>query len=220
MYAKYEPLLIEFIAATMAADPAHDPQHINRVVSNAKQLARHESANLAVVVPAAYLHDCFSLPKNHPERAKSSQLAAQKARQFLVSINYPELHLDAITHAITAHSYSAGITPQTLEAKVVQDADRLDALGAIGIARCIQVGSSMGVELYHGDDPFAQEREWNDKHYTFDHFYTKLFRLPDAMHTHAARQEAKRRLAFMQDYLQQLGTEIAVADAASITTTT
>lgn len=208
MLEHFEPQFSKFIESQMQQDLAHDLNHVQRVVKTARRLCESERAKLEVVLPAAYLHDCFSFPKNHPDRANSSRIAAQKALKFLEEIGYPSLYFAAINHAIVAHSFSANIRPETLEAQIVQDADRLDALGAIGIARCLQVSASLGVSLYHATDPFAQNRELNDKLSSLDHFYVKLLRLKDTMHTSSAKLEAEQRTAFMEAYLNQLRTEI------------
>jgi uncharacterized protein len=198
----------EFIQGEMTQDAAHDLNHVLRVVKSAKLLCASEGAKPEVVVPAAWLHDCFSYPKNHPDRAQSSRLAADKALEFLVQIGYPiEFHQD-IKHAIVAHSFSANVRPETLEAQIVQDADRLDALGAIGIARCIQVSAQLGVDLYDTNDPFCAEREPNDRIFAIDHFCTKLFKLADTMNTASAKLEAQKRTDFLKAYLTQLGTEV------------
>lgn len=190
------------------ADAAHDRAHIERVVTTARRLANAERAELAVVVPAAWLHDCVTVPKDSDRRAVASTLAAEAAGDFLSDAGYPPEHVPAIRHAIAAHSFSAGIAPETNEAKVVQDADRLDALGAIGIARCMMVGGSLDRTLYAPDDPFCDDRPPDDGTYTLDHFYTKLLRLPETMQTDAGRAEAERRAAFLQTYLDRLRDEI------------
>ena len=204
---KYEKDCIEFITKEMVTDSAHDLQHIFRVVKTAKSLADKEQADINIVLPAAYLHDCFTYPKDHPERHLSAQIAADKACEFLRSIKYPSHYLDDIHHAIMAHSFSAGLTPKTKEAKVVQDADRLDALGAIGVTRCIQVSSTFGSDLYHPDDIFAQHRPLDDKRYTIDHFEVKLFKIAETMNTLSAKKEAQKRVEFMKSYLLQLQNE-------------
>ena len=203
-----------FLKAQIADDAAHDQAHIRRVVKSAVQLAEIENADLNVVVPAAWLHDCVVVPKDSPQRSHASRLAAETAVFHLQSINYPAQYLDAIAHAIEAHSFSAGIPPRTVEAKVVQDADRLDAIGAIGIARCFMVGNSMGTTIYNETDPFCVERQPDDRLFSVDHFYTKLFTLVDTMQTEAGREDAKRRTAFMRDFLAQLGSEIGDAGYA------
>jgi uncharacterized protein len=196
--------------ALHGADGAHDVAHVQRVVNTAVSLAATENADLAIVLPSAWLHDCVSLPKNAPNRAQASQLAATEAGNFLHQIGYPAEYIPAIQHAITAHSFSAGIPPQTIEAQVVQDADRLDALGAIGLARCILTGASFNSRLYAPDDPFAETRPCNDTQYMVDHFFTKLFHLQHTMQTPAGRAEANRRTTYMHTFLHQLGLEIGV----------
>ena len=193
---------------TTDGNAAHDRAHIERVVTSARRLAHVEDAQLEVVVPASWLHDCVVVPKDDPRRAEASILAAETATAFLRDAGYPERRLDAIAHAIEAHSYSGNVAPGSIEAKVVQDADRLDALGAVGIARCFLVGGSLGNTFYHPEDPFCDARDPDDSTYSLDHFYAKLLRLPDTMQTAAGRKEAERRVEFMQSYLDQLATEI------------
>ncbi|EGQ8106478.1 HD domain-containing protein [Vibrio parahaemolyticus] len=206
--SQFEPLFLEFMQQEMQVDAAHDIEHVKRVVKTAKQLCDEENADIAIVLPAAYLHDCFTYPKDHPNRKQSSAIAAKKAIAYLESIQYPQHYHDAIAHAIEAHSFSANIRPNTLEAQIVQDADRLDDLGAIGVTRCIQVSTHFNAQLYNDNDMFAKERELNDKQFTVDHFQTKLFKIVDTMNTESARLEANKRKAFMQTYLKQLHDEV------------
>jgi len=203
-----ESLLETFIASRLATDPAHDLQHVRRVVNNARHIALAEGADLDVVLPAAWLHDCVSLPKNHPERHLASRQAARLAIDFLAPYGLTDKHLTAVGHAIEAHSFSAGIEAHTLEAKVVQDADRLDALGAVGISRCLLTGGAIQRALYAPDDPFCAQRKADDNQFCIDHFYRKLFNVAETLHTPSARQEAAHRVTFMRAYLSQLGTEI------------
>lgn len=189
-------------------DVAHDLAHIQRVVTTALDLAEHENADLEIIEAAAWLHDCVVLPKNHPERRKASSFASKKAVKFLSGTSFLKEKLKAVAHAIEAHSYSAGIKPETIEAKVVQDADRLDAIGAIGIARCFTVAGQLGRALYNPEDPFCSEREADDSLWTVDHFYTKLFNLPDSMNTDSARREGKKRVEFMKKFIREMKTEV------------
>ncbi|MFB6272423.1 MAG: HD domain-containing protein [Salinibacter sp.] len=191
-----------------ATDAAHDRAHVERVVTTARRLAETEDAQMDVVVPAAWLHDCVVLPKDHPDRAEASQRAATAARNFLRDEGYPDQWIPKIEHAIAAHSYSGDIEPETIEAEVVQDADRLDALGAIGLARCFTVGGALDQRLYHPDDPFCEDRAPADDTYTLDHLYAKLLRLPDTMQTETGRAEAKERASFLHTYLDQLREEL------------
>ena len=207
--AHWETQFCHFLASqNEPTDAAHDAAHIQRVVANAKRLAASEQADLAIVLPAAWLHDCVHVAKNSPQRSHASRLAAAQAAAYLSEAGYPETLIPAIDHAIEAHSFSAGIAPRTLEAQVVQDADRLDALGAIGMARCFALGGSFGGSIYHPEEPFGGERPLNDTRYSIDHFYLKLFKLVDLMNTTAGRREAERRTQFMHTFLQQLRQEI------------
>ena len=202
---RFERFLIDQMAES---DAAHQLDHIHRVVKSAKQLAEMENAKLGVVIPAAWLHDCVTLPKDSGQRHQASRMAAKAAAGFLRASGYVGELIPSIEHVIMAHSFSAKIPPQTIEAKVVQDADRMDAIGAVGIARCIMVGASFGRPLYHPHEPFPQQRPLDDKQYTVDHFYVKLFKLVETMQTDAGRAEAARRTQFMRDFLAQLETEI------------
>lgn len=206
----WEPRFAQFLdeALTGTADAAHDAEHVRRVVANAHRFAAAENADPAIVIPAAWLHDCVIVPKDSPLRSKASRLAAERAVAWLAGAGYPGRHLQAIDHAIAAHSFSAQIPPETLEAKVVQDADRVDALGAIGMARTFMVGGALTRPLYHPDDPFCENRPPDDAISTLDHFYTKLFKLPQTMQTAAGRAEASRRAAFMREFVAQFASEL------------
>jgi uncharacterized protein len=201
-------LCLEYLKGVMASDPAHDLTHVERVVQNTMLLTEVENGNVAVSVPAAWLHDCVSVAKDSPLRKQASKLAADEAVRFLESINYPGEFLPQIYHAIEAHSFSANIPTQTLEARIVQDADRLEAVGAIGIARCFLTGGSMGTPLYEPSDPFAKDRDLDDRSYTLDHFYCKLLGLADTMKTPAGKAEAIKRTDYIKAFLAQLGEEI------------
>ena len=160
---------------------------------------------------SAYLHDMVNVPKDDPRRKQASRLSAAAAVAWLQGQGYPAEYLDAISHAIAAHSFSAAITPETIEAKIVQDADRLDALGAIGIARCFVVNGQMGSSFYDADDFFAENRPLDDKRYAVDHFFVKLFKIVETMHTPTAKAESARRTAVMKGFLQDLKAD---SDAA------
>jgi uncharacterized protein len=197
-----------FIIAQENQDVAHDIAHIERVVSNAKKLQANEGGDSTTIVLAAWLHDCISVPKNSPMRTQASTLAAQKASTFLAPILKCPDTISAVAHAISAHSFSAGIAPKTLEAKIVQDADRLDALGAIGIARCFITAGKLDRPLYEINDPFCDNRDPNDAQFSLDHFYKKLLTLADSMQTSTARALAHHRTEIMKQYLQDLREEL------------
>lgn len=193
---------------TGESDVAHDLAHVRRVAANARRLAGVEGADLAVVIPAAWLHDCVTVPKDSLLRSSASRLAAEAAGIFLREAGYPAPAIPAIKHAIEAHSFTANLVPQTLEAQVVQDADRLDAIGAIGVARCLLLGGALGRPLYHPTEPFPLNRVPDERAYSLDHFYQKLLKLADEMKTPAGRAEARQRTVFMQQFLDQLKQEL------------
>ncbi|MDO9181641.1 MAG: HD domain-containing protein [Bacteriovorax sp.] len=189
-------------------DPAHDISHVKRVVNIAKKIAQDECGLLEVIMPAAWLHDLVNLPKNHPERSNASRMAAREALYLLNEIKYPVIYHERIAHAIEAHSFSAEIIPETLEAKIVQDADRLDGLGAIGLARLFSISTQLNRPFYDSTDPFAVNRSLDDKLYGIDHIWTKLKKVSESMHTPAAQLEAQKRFIFIEEFLNELKTEI------------
>jgi len=198
----------QYIHTLESADAAHDAAHVQRVAVNAVKFAKIEGANLSIVIPAVWLHDCVSVSKSSELRLQASRLSALKAQELLNEWGYPQNNIEAIKHAIEAHSYSANIAPTTLEAKIVQDADRIDSIGAIGVARMMMVGGKMDCSLYHQQDPFCQQRSADDRQWTLDHFYAKLLKLNAGFHCQAAKDEAQRRHNYMLAFLQQLKSEI------------
>ena len=201
-------LFTDLLEKHAVTDAAHDLEHIRRVVANARRLALLENADWHVVMPAAWLHDCVIIPKSSPDRKYASKLAARQAVAWLEANRWPHGRLDEIGHAIEAHGFSAGIEPRTLEAKVVQDADRLDALGAVGLARTLMLGGELKRAFYHVADPFCDRREPDDAIYTLDHVYRKLLTLEGTMQTAGGHTEARRRTEFLRGFLDQLRDEI------------
>jgi uncharacterized protein len=205
-----EAMCEQFVLSGAPADAAHDIAHVRRVVENTRRITAMENADPQITIPAAWLHDCVAVAKDDPRRKLASGLAADAAVKFLADTPYPADLLEAVHHAIEAHSFSAEIPARTLEARVVQDADRLDSLGAVGVARCLLVGGRLDRPLMDPDDPFCERREPDDSRYTIDHFYAKLFRLPDTMQTESGREVARERAQVMRDYLETLGKEIGL----------
>lgn len=203
-------------------DSAHDLFHFRRVWMTAQKLGSDAQVDWLVVLTACYFHDLVSLPKNHPERHRSSMLAAQETRRVLTQDfpHFPRERIPAVEHAIAAHSFSANISPDSLEAKIVQDADRLEALGAIGLARVFAVSGALGVALFDAEDPFARHRHLDDKQYALDHFQTKLLALPLKMQTEQGRRLAQHNADFLLTYMAKLSAELkgeyAMLDLAAI----
>jgi len=198
------------VAAERCADagPAHDHSHVRRVAATARRLAQAEGGREEVAVAAALLHELWNYPKDHPESARSGEVCAEHARDVMRADGCDASFTDAVAYAISVHSFSRGIVPATLEAKLLQDADRIDALGAIGIARCFATCTEMKRPFYSPDDPFCAARSPEDKLWGIDHFYRKLLLVPATLHTESARRLAEPRAAFLRTYLEQLAQEI------------
>lgn len=186
---------------------AHQYDHTLRVVANARTLAKHYlEIDVELLEAAAWLHDIG----RGVLRKKGQGHAAASAK--LAKINGPELgftgaRLKILCNAIANHSFSARRLPDSLEGKILQDADRLDALGAIGIARTFAEGYNR--ETYHLTDPFAANRPLNDDRYTVDHFYAKLLTLATTLHTREAKTMAQRRVRFLRRFLAEFARELS-----------
>ncbi|MBU2982993.1 HD domain-containing protein [Lentibacter algarum] len=185
------------------ADSAHDIAHIRRVWSNCQALST-EQTDQDVLYASCIFHDLVNLPKDSPNRSDASRLSAEAAAPLLLALGFEQSKLVAVQHAIIAHSYSANIAPETEEALILQDADRLDALGAIGIARMFAISGALGRALYDPDDPLAQSRELDDTRFAIDHFETKLFKLPEMMNTEKGRALARARREEMRAFRASL----------------
>jgi len=197
-----------------SADSGHGIDHVRRVVKNAQRIGLAENANLHVVLPAAWLHDCVVVAKNSPQRRLASAMAAHSAERFLAEIGYPGSWIPSISHCILAHSFSASVVCESIEAKVVQDSDRLEAVGAIGLARCLMTGGAMGQRLYHPTEPFPLDRVPVDTEQSVDHFFAKLLGLHRTMQTNSGREVAMGRTDFLIAFLKQLAEELGTAPGA------
>ncbi|WP_297198526.1 phosphohydrolase [uncultured Pluralibacter sp.] len=191
-------------------DPSHDIAHFRRVWTTAQRLAEGEDVDALVLLTACYFHDIVSLAKNDPARSRSSVLAAEKTAQILRDDfpDFPEARLPGVRHAIEAHSHSAQIDPLTPEARILQDADRLESLGAIGMARVFAVAGRLGFALFDPEDPFADRRALDDTRYALDHFQRKLLGLPDTMQTERGREMARHSAAYLVEFMAKLSAEL------------
>lgn len=195
------------VAQRMETDPAHDLAHLDRVWVNAQAIS-DDQTNMLVLLAACYLHDLVNLPKDDPDRHLASRRSATDSEPILRDLGYNQDQIRTIQHAIEAHSFSANIAPNTDEARILRDADRLDALGAIGIARNFSVSGALGRSLYDSADPFAANRPLEDLKFSIDHWKVKLLSLPDGMLTEAGRILAQNRAERMIRYLEDLSEEI------------
>lgn len=203
---KLRELVYPYYAETK--DPAHDWPHIGRVTKTAQLLGAKYGANIPVLIAAVYCHDLVNLPKNHPQRKEASELAAKEAEPHLRSAGFSEAEIEHIRACVIEHSFSRGLKPSSIEAAIVQDADRLDALGAIGVLRCAAVNTQMQARFYEPFDPLAENRELDDKSFMVDHYFVKLFKLPELMNTELGKEEGQRRVETMRSFLKTLMGEI------------
>ncbi len=190
------------------ADSAHDFDHVLRVVNLAEKIAHAEGAQAEIVRAAALLHD-IGLDQG---RAGHETSAANRAKDILREHGYDEAFVEAVAHAIEAHRFRSGPTPQTLEAKVLFDADKLDAIGAIGVARAFAFGAHRGQKLWGVVPPdYVDQPAGADPHqHTAVHeFHVKLSKIKDRMFTATGKQIAAERHAFMVKFYEQLDREVA-----------
>ena len=189
-------------------DSAHDFEHTIRVYKNAQKICKKEKANEKLVLSAALLHDIVSYPKSDKRSKTSSIESAKKSKKILEKLGFSKEEIVIILDAIKDHSFSQNKIPKTLEGKILQDADRLDALGAIGIARVFATGGSLKRPFYNIDDPFCKTRIPDDHTWTVDHFFAKLLKLESLMNTKSGKAEAKKRTRILKEFLNQLKQEL------------
>ncbi|MBN2631424.1 MAG: HD domain-containing protein [Rhodobacteraceae bacterium] len=210
--------MTDLVAAAMAelarlwagqTDPAHDLGHLARVWAHCQTLMAHETGVDAEALHLAVIfHDAARLPKDAPNRADAARLSAQIAGDWLAARGWPADRIASVTHAIEAHSFSAAIAPRTPLARILQDADRLEALGAIGLARMFAVTGAMGGALFHPEDPLALHRPLDDRAYGLDHLEVKLFAIVQTMQTPLGRAMAEERAEWMSSFRTRLLREI------------
>jgi len=192
----------------MDNDSAHDFEHVMRVYKNAQKICKKEKANEKLVLCAALLHDIVSYPKSDKRSKNSSIESAKKSKIILKRYNFSNDEILIIFDAIHDHSFSQNKTAESTVGKILQDADRLDAIGAIGIARVFATGGSLKRPFYNVDDPFCKTRKPDDKTWTVDHFYQKLLKLESLMNTKSGKIEAKKRTKILEEFLNQLKQEL------------
>lgn len=184
----------------------HDWFHIERVWKNARTIAATEGGNMLVVELGALLHDIA----DHKFVENADERADQRIDELLSALDVENEIIDQVKHIVRYCSFKGGVGEnkmQSLEGLIVQDADRLDAIGAIGIARTFAFGGRFGNEIYNPDIKpanFKSAEEYrNNRTHTINHFYEKLLLLKDLMNTETGRKMARARHEFMEDFLDQ-----------------
>lgn len=207
------PLTLDDARALYAgADSVHDFDHIERVLALAERIARVEGADAAIVRAATLLHD-WGRADAVAQGWDHAQEAAERARRWLQERGAPDPWIEAVTHAIAAHRFRTEPSPATLEAQVLFDADKLDAIGAVGIARAFAYGGAHQQRLWasweavdlarweaHGDDPVA--------HTPVHEFVVKLARIKERLYTAEGRRIAEERHRFMAEFFRRMDAEV------------
>ena len=208
------------VAAIPVGELAHDQSHILRVYAWALRLAPEAGADVELAGAAALLHDLVFIPKDDLARPQAGERSAVQALGVLAQAGYDEPASRRVAEAVRTCSWSRGLAATCAEGRVLQDADRLDAIGALGIMRTIACAQWMsrppgGSAFYHPGVPFPSvgERPLDDRHFAIDHCYAKLLKLGSAMQLPSAQAEARRRQAFLREFLAQLAHEV-LGDAA------
>ncbi len=193
------------------ADSVHDFDHILRVVNLAERIARQEGADVLIVRAAALLHD-LGRAESQAQELNHAAVAAERAGQLLSEWGASPDWIHAVQHAIAAHRFRSLPDPQSLEAQVVFDADKLDAIGAIGIARAFAYGGAHQQRLWASRDGInvaEWEMKGDDSEHTPVHeFIVKLSRIKDRLTTRSGRAIAEERHNYMQDFYQRLDAEV------------
>lgn len=205
---------VKHVDAEMAQDSGHDWGHLGRVFTNARRIwaleAPDDTSCWAIVATAALFHDVVNLPKDSPDRHLASTMAGEHAHEWVTARGlFDTQQADDLADAIRCHSFSSGFRAERLPAMILSDADRLDALGAVGMARTFGVSGTIGRAMFHPTDPLARNRTPDDLQWGLDHFFCKLLELPGLMYTETGRTIGEERAAYMRGFLDQLLSELS-----------
>jgi uncharacterized protein len=191
-------------------DPSHDINHTLRVLILAEKIGMKEKADLDIVSASAIFHDVIVYPKNHPKRLYSSKESADFARNILIKEKlFPKEKIEIVGKSIELCSFTRGVKPDFLEARILQDADSLEAMGAISIMRTFSSAGQMNKIFYNNTDPFCKKRKPDDNNYAVDLFFSRLLVVFERLHTQTAKALAKKRLNFLYSFLRQLEFELS-----------
>jgi uncharacterized protein len=208
---KLKDYLIEIASRTIINnDPSHDILHALRVLKNCEIIAKEEGGDIEILIPGALFHDVVCYPKNHEKSNLSTIESANLTGEILRGVDfYPKNKIESVHSIICECSFSKGCKPSTLESKILQDADRLEATGCIAIMRTFASAGQMGNTFYNKNDPFCEKREPDSMNYALDLFYTRLLRVKDIMNTETAKVLAIKRTEDLEKFLDCLKGEIS-----------
>ncbi len=189
-------------------DPSHDFNHVLRVLNLAKLIGEQENADFDIFIPAAIFHDIIIYRKDDPKSRYETDESATFAENILKDIKlYPQHKIKLVADCIKQCSFSKGIKATSLESKILQDADRLEATGAISIMRTFSSGGQMNRHFYNPENPFNKQNN-TAKETNLDLFFNRLLIVEKRMNTKIAKNIAKGRTNFVNQFLKQLKTEL------------
>ncbi len=191
-------------------DPSHDFHHVMRVLHLAIKIAKKEKADLEVVIPAILFHDTVVYAKDSPQSVNETDESAEVAGQILADTKFPTEKIEQVKTCIRECSYSKGIMAETIEGKVVQDADRLESVGAISIMRTFASGGQMNRTFYYAEDPFRENTKAEGRVAAtgLDLFYSRLLPVGETMRTETGKKMAVRRTKFLHTFLKEFRKEL------------
>lgn len=190
-------------------DPSHDINHALRVLAISERIATIENADFDIIVPSAIFHDVISYPKNHHKRLHSSKESAEFAKRILSNIgSFPKDKIGKVYESINLCSFTKGLKPNFLEGKILQDADSLEATGAVSIMRTFSSAGIMNKAFFNVLDPFCKKRNPDDNKYALDLFFTRLLVVQSRLHTKTAKSIVKKRVRFLKVFLKELEFEL------------
>ncbi len=200
------------------AEPAHDWQHICRVLAYAKRIAQAEKADWEIVSAAVLLHDCIKLKPQSGQKDFSAEKSADKVGEILAGIKeFPTGKIEAVKTCVREHSFTVGISPNTLESKILQDADRLDSTGVISVMRVFAYCGAWGGKLFSWKDPFCENgRHFDNKAIGLDWVFARLMKVSATLHTQTAKEMAREWDAHLKSFLDMCRKEIAQFDTAEM----
>ena len=184
----------------------HDKSHVERVYNLAVRIAKEENADLDVVKAAALLHDVARAMEDEGKIEDHATEGAKMARKMLEEVNFPKEKIEKVVHCIEAHRFKKGMEAGSLEAKILQDSDRLDIIGAIGLARVFTRGGWSNIPIY--DPSIPPKKKYDGKSLSsVNHIYEKILKAKDTINTNTAKEIAEERHKFVEQFLERLFKE-------------
>ncbi|MDE1825758.1 MAG: HD domain-containing protein [Candidatus Micrarchaeota archaeon] len=188
-------------------DISHGFNHVQRVLANAMLIANEEGGDMDVVIPAALFHDIVMYHKDDPRSPREHKESAMLASEILAQMNFPKEKIGRVSYAIESCSFTRGINPVTLEAKILQDADMLESTGAISLMRAFASAGMLSRNLYDSNDTFCRSRKPEPLVYGLDLLYLRLLKIKGRLHTKTAKRIGLRRHKFLLKFISELKEE-------------